>query len=602
MIVLDFETRPITAAEPYPEPVGFAIWIDGSADYIRGDLAHLHRRLRAILASDPDGSVVMHNGVGFDLGVARKHLGITIPVERVHDTLVLSWLDDPYRRLALKPLAQALLDMPPEEQDDLRDWILANLPEARRSPKNWGAWISYAPPELVEPYAKGDAIRTAHLFELLSKRVRLDEMWSAYRREIAATPILLDNEMRGIPCDAKRLLRDVKAYERVLVETDEELSRILRKSDLDLDSAAELADRLQTVTKVILPETPSGQPRTDVDTLAEVLPAGKLRSLLLYRSALAQDFRTFLLPWSQQAQARGHLYTHWNLVGGTGRKGGGTRTGRLSSEPNFQNITSTEKREALFKHLGPGEWPLPSMRSYIVPDPGHVLVGRDYSQQELRLFAHFENSDLLGVYKRFPDADLHAFVGKMIAGVTGVELPRKTVKVLNFCTIYGGGTPAVAAQGGMSLDEAQRVRDLYFTALPSVQRAMRQTQAQGRAEGIRTIGGRIYEVELAVKDGRSRDLAYRLVNYQIQGSAADQMKEALGQLWARRARMHRSRFLLTVHDELLFSAPKEKAKQVLRQLDEVMVGTCSTLHIQTPFKTDGYMGPNWAEVRKEKGL
>lgn len=606
MIVLDFETHPITPRDPYPKPVGVAIKTGNDRGYyVRGATEKLYRAIRAAMAkAKPDAPIVMHNGVGFDLGVAAKHLGLRFDIERVHDTLVLAFLDDPYRRLGLKQLAHQILGMPPEEQNDLKGWILKNVPEA--TPKTWGAWIYKAPPELVEPYAIGDVERTAALFKRGVKAIKENGMWEAYRREIEATPVLLDNELRGITVDEPKLRADAVFYGRRLEDVDLWIGHRLGVRGLEVDADQVLGAAIERKLKIRLPRTKTNKLQTSKDVLG-ALPDDQLRRMLLYRSALAQNLRTFLLPWAQMAREHdGRIFTHWNLVGGTGAWGGGTKTGRLSSEPNFQNIPSVERVEDLLTRLGRplggfGGWMLPRMRSYIIPPhPGAVIIGRDYSQQELRLLAEFERSDLFDLYRQFPEADVHRFVGDMIKSVTGIELPRKTIKVLNFCTIYGGGAPAIAAQGGMTLDEATRARALYFNALPSIRETMDETQAEGRANGIRTIGGRIYETQQGFVDGRPRDFAYRLLNYKIQGSAADQMKECLRQI--SRTKRLRERFSLTVHDELTGWSERENARRVLRDLDEIMVGTVKTFKLSVPFLTEGYMGPNWADVKKEKGL
>lgn len=608
MIVLDFETHPITPTDPYPMPVGVALKVnDEPGYYVRGPLKKLREAvMKATRFAEGKAPIVMHNGVGFDLGVAAKHLALRFDIERIHDTLVLAFLDDPYRRLGLKALAEQILGMPPEEQNDLRGWILANVEEA--TPKTWGAFIYRAPPELVEPYAIGDVERTARLFKRGVKAIKSSGMWEAYRREIEATPVLLDNELRGVTVDVERLMQDAFKFSNRLGDVDDWVRKYLGARGIELDEDQKLGMAIEAKLKITLPRTKTDKLQTSKDVIA-TLPDDKLRRALLYRSALAQNVRTFLQPWAHMARDRkGTIATHWNLVGGTGAWGGGTKTGRLSSEPNFQNIPSVEKVDELLARLGKpfskafGSWELPRMRSYVVPPhKDAVIIGRDYSQQELRLLAEFERSDIFDLYERFPETDIHRFVGDMIKSVTGIELPRKTIKVLNFCTIYGGGAPAVAAQGGMSIDEATRVRDLYFQAMPSIRDVMNETQAEGRAGGIRTIGGRIYEAQEGFVDGRPRDFAYRLLNYRIQGSAADQMKECLRQI--SRSEALRAGFNLTVHDELAGWAPKgDAAKRMLRDLDDIMIGTTKTFKLRVPFMTEGYMGPNWADVKKEKGL
>jgi DNA polymerase-1 len=619
VIVIDFETLPITPTESWPEPVGVAIQHgDGKKEYVVGSHETMRKAIVSAMRRDPDGEIVMHNGVGFDLGVARRWLNLEIPINRVHDTMVLAFLDHPYGRHALKPLAEEILGMSPDEQQELRDWIRKRFPEATAT--NWGALIAYAPYRMVAPYAIGDVERTAKLFVELSRRVKADGMWDAYRREIRAVPLLLHNEMVGIRVNAPKLRADLKSYQRVLKRLDKEIAAALNIHVEGIDSGATLATALGIMfPSHVLPKTETGKPSTNIDALLGLPPSG-IRTQLIYRSALLQDVRTFMIPWVAQLGERGErIYTHWNLVKGAGREGGGAKTGRLSSEPNFQNITSTEKRERLVEFLKAAlgtaaeraqkkatMWSLPVMRDYIIAENAeHELIGRDYSQQELRLLAHYEGGDIRDIYEKFPDADLHNYVGEMIKAVTGRELPRKIVKLLNFCTIYGGGAPAVAQQGGMTLDEARAAREAYFSAMPSVKATMDKAQSDGKhTEGVRTIGGRLYPLEQGFDDaGRPREYAYRLLNYQIQGSAADILKEALGLLWARRKEWWSvAVFYLSAHDEVLFSCEKAHSERVLKLLDEIMLYAVRRLGVTVPFKTDGYRGETWAKVQKEAGL
>lgn len=616
MLIIDFETYPITDEQPHPVPVGLALKDAKGSRYIRGGMHKLRYVLKASISALPAGQpIVAHNGVGFDWQVAFKHLGVDLFAcgHRLDDTLVLAFLDDPYRRLALKTLAHQLLGIPPDEQDALKAWILTNVPEAKSAPKQWGAWIYRAPPKLVEPYAIGDVERTARLYKFLLKRVKLDGMVAAHDRIVAACRVLHANEREGVRVDAKALKHDAKVYDELLNKTDKTIRRALRAPGLDVDQDQPLGHAIEKATGIKLPRTAKKGDIQTNKTALRLIPDPSLSGLLLYRSALAQNLRTFLLPWEAMSRGDGRIRTHWNIVAGSGSFGGGAKTGRLSSEPNFQNIPSMERADELiaklralraswFRNLSRWADPLPRMRRYVLPDDeDSMLIGRDYSQQELRLLAEFEGSDLLDIYQKFPTVDLHKFVGDLLKSVTGIELPRKTIKVLNFCTIYGGGPPAIAEQGDMSLDEATRCRDLYFQAMPTVRGAMLDHQNAARNGGVRTIGGRIYEAERVYSGkGVARDFAYRCFNYRIQGSAADQMTESLAQLG--RTPAPPARFMLTVHDELLMSAKKKHARDALRALDHIMVGTAKTFKLRVPFLSDGYMGPNWADVVKDKTL
>jgi DNA polymerase-1 len=584
VITVDFETEAITndPLDYPPVPVGVAIKLnDEPSFYERGTPTELGKRLRPFW----DEALLFHNA-SFDVLVAHIHCGLPLP-RRVHDTLALLFLRDPYARtLSLKPNADALLDMPPNEQDDIKAWIIANVPGA--TARNFGAHIARAPYDLVAPYACGDVDRTKALFDLLS-----DYRDEAYDREMAIVPVLLENEATGIRVDADRLAADAETFTHKLERVDQLIHGEFG-SLFDIDSNNELADQIEKLTHEAMPRTEKGARRTDKEAIETAHLPRKIKALLLYRSALAQSLRTFVLPWARMSEGLGgQIKTHWNAIRGASERkgGGGARTGRLSSEPNFQNIPSPEKVEALQAKLGSllgwdlakakSKFTMPAVRSYIIPwEDGWTIFGRDFSQQELRLLAHFEDDVILHYYKQFPDLDVHAFVGEMIKEVTGKALPRKTIKVLNFCTIYGGGAKAIARQGGMSEGEAKEVRDLYFATLPSIGKLMRRVSG---AADILTLGGRAYYPEAGHE--------YKLLNYLIQGSAADQTKEALRRWDGQRSE---AKFYLTVHDELVFSCPRRALGEEMRKLREAMDGAFAD-RLDVPFRSDGYAGPTWGD-------
>ena len=177
MVTIDFETKPIdgnTSVNP-PEPVGVAIKIPGknAKYYAWGHPTKnnsTYDKARAALAAVWDKDLLFHNGK-FDISVAIRWMGLPMPeATRIHDTMFLLFLDNPYsENLSLKPNAERLLDMPPEEQDRLADWILAHTPCPSRA--QTGAWIWAAPGDLVGKYAIGDVKRTHLLYQMLYDRI-----------------------------------------------------------------------------------------------------------------------------------------------------------------------------------------------------------------------------------------------------------------------------------------------------------------------------------------------------------------------------------------------------------------------------------------------
>jgi DNA polymerase I-like protein with 3'-5' exonuclease and polymerase domains len=220
LVGVDFETDAIEPRPAYPpKPVGVAIRRPGSkARYVswghpEGNNATEADGLRELklLWKDPDARIAFHNGK-FDQEVALVHMGLPLLAsERVEDSMILAFLDDPYRRnLGLKPLAESLLGEPPEERDILRDWIVENVPAARAAKTSWGKFICAAPGNLVGPYAKGDVDRTLGLVAHLHPRIESGGMLEAYQRELRLIPVLVENERAGLPVDVRRLRRDVK--------------------------------------------------------------------------------------------------------------------------------------------------------------------------------------------------------------------------------------------------------------------------------------------------------------------------------------------------------------------------------------------------------
>jgi len=172
LVGLDFETDSIMPRPDYPpEPKGCAILRDDNVDagfyYAWGhpsgnncdkDVAY---REIAEYFEDPEIELVMHNAA-FDCAVAYKHLQVQIPWGRIHDTMLYAFIDHPFGELSLKPLSDLALGMPPEEQEELRQWLISHG-VVRSGDKNWGAHICKAPGNIVAPYAIGDVMRTLKL-------------------------------------------------------------------------------------------------------------------------------------------------------------------------------------------------------------------------------------------------------------------------------------------------------------------------------------------------------------------------------------------------------------------------------------------------------
>jgi DNA polymerase-1 len=106
--------------------------------------------------------------------------------------------------------------------------------------------------------------------------------------------------------------------------------------------------------------------------------------------------------------------------------------------------------------------------------------------------------------------------------------------------------------------------------------------------------------ELASRNGQMRAAAERVtVNMPIQGTAADILKRAMidvhGALSALAARSGPAgRMILTVHDELLFEVPRDRAGEVSEMIRERMEQAAS---LTVPLTVDVGIGENWKDAK-----
>lgn len=581
MITLDFESEAIEGnpiVNP-PKPVGLAIRDgNGRCEYLT-ELDVVEGLLKDIWARS-DIPLLFHNAP-FDLSVARAHFGLPWPDwRRVHDTMPLLFIDDPYApSLSLKPSAERLLGEAPEEQNALKAWILQNVPGATE--KNFGAHISKAPVELVAPYAIGDVERTFKLFELL--RPRVAERPYDVERQLA--PILSDSSCRGVRVDVGLLERD---WSEVKVAQEKATARLReRLGDINFNSPKQLGEKLESLG-FVLPRTEKGNISTARDALQGAVTDKELLDLLSYHSTMETLVGTFMEPWLELSSRTGRLHPEWNSVRGDKN---GTRTGRLScNNPNLQNIPNI-----LDRAVPAGLPALPHMRDYLLPEEGCVWAKRDYSSQEVRILAHFEEGELAEAYRANPALDPHALAQEMIKRVTGVEYPRKDVKITAFSVIYGAGAGSLAEQLKRSRKEAQEIKNAYLTAFPGVLALQREVTNRLKQGGkVKTIGGRLYGSDHPVfKYGRMMTFEYKGLNALIQGSAADQTKQSVIDWYNDGARHSGSTLLATVHDEINISVPKDEVEQEMECLKVCM----NADRLDVPMLSEGFVGPSWGQVK-----
>jgi len=580
---LDFETGPIVGnplVHP-PAPVGLAVrWANSDKDYLTDP-----KDMMLALDSCRGLPTLFHNAP-FDLSVAAGHLHSTWPSwELIHDTMYLVYLNDPYARsFALKDSAERYLGVPPDEQQAVKDWVLANVPEAKES--NWGSWIGSAPIELLRPYALQDVELTFKLFEHLYTQIPREP----YDRERQLMPILARATKRGIRVHKPKLEQALERYSGAFTQADQQIRATLQAPGLNPGSGPQLAQALVDADMLAeISYTPKGAISTAKKNLKLKDPT--LMNLLEYRSTLKTLLGTFIGPWLELSEFDGRVHPNWNSTRGT--DAGGTRTGRLSSSvPNFQNVPNPTDIKPIQRLPE-----LPHMRDFVLPEEGHLWVKRDFSAQEIRIMAHFEDGALAEAFRDAPGLDPHEMIRQAIYELVGVDYPRKYVKETGFGILYGMGVPTLADRLGCDHYTAAELVKAYKLAIPGVEKLQRGTKGRGRSgQPIKTWGGRlIYCEPPKVVKGRMRSFEYKLLNYLIQGSSADQTKQCIIE-WENCGQTYGEVFMATVHDEVNISVPEDDVEKGMEILRYCMEDVC---RFDVPMLSEGFIGPDWGSVEGE---
>ena len=623
-VVIDFETHGIEGRPKYPPiPVGVSIKYPGKkAKYYafghpsENNCCYSDAEYALIEAWAYKGGLLFQNSK-FDVDVAEVHFGMTLPDwQSIHDTMFLLFLDDPHQQeLGLKPSAHRLLGIPPDEQDEVADWLIANQPiknvkigKSKSSDHYFGRYVAYAPGNIVGKYANGDTDRTEKIFNLLWPKIEKQGMLTAYDRERELMPILLDMERQGVPVDLRRLRSDVKMYNDIRDQIHLWVIKQLKADPtINLDSGEQLVKAMVTAGKAdpdLMPRTPTGKFQTNKEALLVGVTDKVLLAVLRYRTQLNTCLNTFMEPWLRVAeQSNGLIFTTWNQVKAPrDDRSAGTRTGRLSSTPNFQNIPNLFA--PIFAHQDPKNKklpkcpfkdlpPLPLVRSYVVPFKGEVLIDRDYSQQELRILAHFDGGSMLDKYIANPWIDFHddtkAELEKM-----GKFYERKPVKNTNFGLIYGMGVGKLAIKNDTTVEEASDLKKSILKLYPGLKSMYQDMKVRAKTnEPIRTWGGRVYYCEEPkIVDGRLREFDYKLVNVLVQGSAADCTKEGI--IRHHRTKHKLTRLILNVHDQLTASTPPKLVKTEM----QVLKDSLESVEFDVKMLSEGSTSKtNWYELK-----
>jgi DNA polymerase I len=574
---IDLETTSLDTLEA--EIVGISLsWRDHEASYIpvghRYPGAPAQLPLAGALAglgpllTDPQRHKVGQN-LKYDYQVLRQ---AGVEMEGVwFDTMVASYLLNPVRSShGLDSLALEFLDH--------RMISYAEVTGTGKEQKNFAA----VEVERASRYSCEDADASFLLHRLFLPRLTEAGMERLFFEvEMPLVKILAEMELAGVKLDLK-LLRELSAgFGRQLAELERDIYR-LAGTEFNINSPKQLGETL--FVQLGLPTGKKTKGKTGFSTDVSVLEALAedyeiVRLILQYRSlSKLKSTYTDALPKLVDA-ATGRVHTSFNQAV--------TNTGRLSSsEPNLQNIPvrSEEGRK---------------IRRAFVAEPGHLLLSADYSQIELRVLAHLsEDRVFCEAFAR--DEDIHTRTASEVFGIfPELVTPemRRQAKTVNFGVIYGQGAFGLARQLGVAPRVAREFIDNYFARHSGAQAFLEECVKEAETKGYVTtiLGRRLPIPDIKSANGNVRAFAQRnAVNYPIQGSAADIIKQAMVNVAAGLLREGlKSRLIMQVHDELVFEVP-EGEKLAMEQL--VRHEMEHAVKLRVPLRVDINFGKNWSEA------
>lgn len=265
-----------------------------------------------------------------------------------------------------------------------------------------------------------------------------------------------------------------------------------------------------------------------------------------------------------------------------------TRTGRLSCmEPNLQNIPIRNEEGRI-------------IRKAFTASPYHVLLACDYSQIELRIFAHLSKvPSLIEAFNK--GIDIHIKTAMDIFGVSQNNVTaeqRRIAKAVNFGIIYGISGFGLSNNLDIDVKEAKQFIDKYMDTFPGVKDYMDRIISDAKVEGyVKTLYGRIRKIEeLTSNNFMIKSMGERMaLNTPVQGTSADIIKIAMIRInEAFEKEKLNSKMIIQVHDELIFDVDKKELKKVQKIVKDIME---NIIELDVPLVVDMNTGDNWYLVK-----
>lgn len=533
---------------------------------------------------------------------------------KIEDVAPMAALLEPSGERGLKPVSEKYLGR-----------SVNNAALVRQATKELGLKLKDGfwalPREVIVPYALDDAEMTLDLGAELRPLIRKAGLDYAYERESLLGRELIDMERAGLAVDVDAVREAIKVCDQRMEMARAKIAEIvgMEVTDTKLYQLVDTGEKFKNGNikwkRELIPTfNPNSNPQvigffhnvgihidnTQEETLSKV--DHPLVEQLISLSKEQKLRNTYLVKLLEQADENGVVHPNLNP--------GGTATGRFSSGGavgNWQNLPAHDERSDRLK-------------SCIKPKLDAFLCV-DYEAMEFRVAAYYLKAQPTIADSAFADeilsgGDPHHTTAQLIEGREEVtKQERDKAKRTMFSMLYSGSGKTIWKQGLTdTLEEGYAFAERFHQARPqikmlerSVMRAAKKRRAEEGHAYVKTVWGRkltgdehypLTRWVWSPAAGEKVEILGRpLVNYLIQGSSSDVMKDAIirvGQFL--RDGLFQSHLVLTIHDELILDCVAEEIPAIVATLPGLM----GNAQIETvlPLSVDiEIASPTWADQK-----
>ena len=439
----------------------------------------------------------------------------------------------------------------------------------------WHKDFSMAPIDLLGPYCEADVYWTLELYKSCMRQIHDMGQNKIVDLQQDLTKVLYDMEGRGVRVDKDYAIASIKKIDSRKEAVQSKIWELCGQ-EFNISSSQQVCEVLNSLGVHSPVKTPGGKESWSESALVQV--NSPIAGLIRQHRTLEKLKSTYLEPYTD-IETLHTTFCNWVVV-----------TGRLSSRsPNLQNIPRThfnlvdkaltaEEREVVkgrveaivatkggtfldnlendvldtWGFVGDESFDESTgsqiaIRRLFVPRPEYSLIGFDYSQMEVRVFLSYLQNEVMNDLMRQDDIDFHSETAKNAFDIdidnSEFKFYRQMAKSITFGIIYGIGNKRLAMQLRTDPKQAASYKAKYFRGIEGAKQFIESVTKTIEKRGwVRNRYGRLYQIP--------EQLAYKGVNYLVQGTSADLLNERMVVVYDY-LKDKKSNMLLQVHDEII---------------------------------------------------